>query len=78
MSTTPSTTLRIVCVQANPTVGALQDNFAIIRRRREQYRGKADLLVFSECFGTGYPLQDLVLRPGLSGRLPPGARRAGH
>jgi NAD+ synthase len=53
MSTTPSTTLRIVCVQANPTVGALQDNFAIIRRRREQYRGKADLLVFSECFGTG-------------------------
>ncbi|MBK1837039.1 NAD+ synthase [Azospirillum sp. YIM B02556] len=59
-----STTLRIVCVQANPTVGALQDNFDIVRRHREQYRGKADLLVFSECFGTGYPLQDLVLRPG--------------
>ncbi|KAA0595440.1 NAD+ synthase [Azospirillum lipoferum] len=64
MTTIPSTTLRIVCVQANPTVGALRDNFAIIRHRRAQYRGKADLLVFSECFGTGYPLQDLVLRPG--------------
>lgn len=64
MTDIPSTTLRIVCVQANPTVGALRDNFAIIRHRRAQYRGKADLLVFSECFGTGYPLQDLVLRPG--------------
>jgi len=56
--------LRIVCVQANPTVGALKENFAIVRRHRERHRGKADLLVFSECFGTGYPLQDLVLRPG--------------
>ncbi|MBP2299865.1 NAD+ synthase [Azospirillum picis] len=59
-----SATLRIICVQANPTVGALKDNFDIVRRHREQYRGKADLLVFSECFGSGYPLQDLVLRPG--------------
>ncbi|MCG5240593.1 NAD+ synthase [Azospirillum doebereinerae] len=59
-----SATLRIVCVQANPTVGALDNNFDIVRRHRAQHHGTADLLVFSECFGTGYPLQDLVLRPG--------------
>ncbi|PGH57766.1 NAD+ synthase (glutamine-hydrolyzing) [Azospirillum palustre] len=63
-SANTTSTLRIVCVQANPTVGALQGNFDIVRRHRAQYRGKADLLVFSECFGSGYPLQDLVLRPG--------------
>lgn len=55
--------LRITCVQANPTVGDLDGNFGIMRRYRQEFRGKADLLVFSECFGSGYPLGDLVLRP---------------
>ena len=57
------TSLRITFVQANPTVGAIDANFGIVRRYRRQFTGKADLLVFSECFGTGYPVQDLALRP---------------
>jgi NAD+ synthase len=56
--------LRIACVQSNPTVGDLQGNLDIVRRYREIYCGKADLVVFTECFVTGYPLGDLVLRPG--------------
>jgi NAD+ synthase len=55
--------LRLSFVQANPTVGAIAANFDIVRRYRRQFAGKADLLVFSECFGTGYPMQDLALRP---------------
>jgi len=55
--------ISIACVQANPTVGDVAGNLAIVRRERERFRGKADLLVFSECFVTGYPLGDLVMRP---------------
>lgn len=57
-------TIRIAAVQANPTVGDMAGNIAIVRRHREALRGKADLLVLSECFVTGYPLGDLVLRRG--------------
>lgn len=56
--------LRIVLVQENPTVGDIDGNLNIVRRYRKQYIGKADLLVFPECFATGYPLQDLVGKPG--------------
>lgn len=56
--------IRIVCVQENPTVGAIDANLDIVRHYRETYRDAADLLVFSECFVTGYPLQDLVCKPG--------------
>ncbi|HVJ53329.1 MAG TPA: NAD+ synthase [Aliidongia sp.] len=63
--TYPSTAgLRITCVQANPTVGAISGNFDIVRRYRASHRDRADLLVFSEFFGAGYPVQDLALRPG--------------
>ena len=56
--------LRITAVQANPTVGAFQANLDIVRAKRAEYTGKTDLLVFSESFVAGYPLGDLVLRPG--------------
>lgn len=56
--------IRITCVQANPTVGDIAGNIERVRELRNRYRGKTDLLVFSECFATGYPLKDLVLRPG--------------
>lgn len=56
--------IRIAAVQANPTVGDLVGNLEIVRRMRAQFRGKADLVVFTECFATGYPLGDLVLRRG--------------
>jgi NAD+ synthase len=62
--TTNRDRLRLVCIQADPTVGDLAGNLAIVRRARETYRAHADILVFTECFGSGYPLGDLVLRPG--------------
>ncbi|GGF17901.1 NAD+ synthase [Aliidongia dinghuensis] len=55
--------LRLSFIQANPTVGAIAENFEIVRAYRRKFTGRADLLVFSECFGTGYPFQDLALRP---------------
>jgi NAD+ synthase len=61
---TSSTALRIACVQENPVVGDIEGNLEIVRKRRAEWNGKADLVVFSECFVTGYPLEDLVARPG--------------
>jgi NAD+ synthase len=55
--------LNIVCVQANPTVGAIKANFDQIRDFRTRCPD-SDLIVFSEFFGAGYPIQDLALRPG--------------
>ncbi len=56
--------LRLTCVQANPTVGAIEANLAIVRRHRQAVTGRSDLVIFTELFGTGYPIQDLALRPG--------------
>lgn len=55
--------LRIRLIQANPIVGDLDGNLQMALDAMAQADG-VDLLVFPECFLTGYPLQDLVLRPG--------------
>lgn len=55
--------LYIRLVQANPTVGDLDGNLQMALDELAQ-ADDVDLLVFPECFLTGYPLQDLVLRPG--------------
>jgi NAD+ synthase len=55
--------LRIRLVQANPTVGDLDGNLQMALDALTLAKD-VDLLVFPECFLTGYPLQDLVLRPG--------------
>lgn len=55
--------LRIRLIQANPVVGDLDGNLALALAALNACR-EVDLLVFPECFLTGYPLQDLVLRPG--------------
>lgn len=54
--------LHLVLCQLNPIVGDLAGNLQHILTLRQQHR-EADLLVFPECFLTGYPLQDLVNRP---------------
>lgn len=55
--------LAIVVAQTNPVVGDLDDNLReIIRIVRDNKA--ADLVVFPECALTGYPLDDLVTRPG--------------
>ena len=62
--TLPIDTLKIALAQLNPTVGDLAGNVAKLRsaRARAAELG-ADLVVFSELFLTGYPPEDLVLKP---------------
>ncbi|GAB4534128.1 MAG: NAD+ synthase [Parvularculaceae bacterium] len=56
--------LRIALATFNPIVGDLDHNFSEIARLREEARaGGADLVVTCELSATGYPLDDLVLRP---------------
>jgi NAD+ synthase len=59
-----STRLVIAAVQANPTVGAIARNEALARERLAQAReAGADIALFSELFLTGYPPEDLALKP---------------
>ncbi len=56
--------MRIALAQLNATVGDLDGNAAkIVAARREAHRLGADLVVFPELFLTGYPPEDLVLKP---------------
>lgn len=57
-----SRTLSIELFQANAHVGNLRANMNQVFDALKTSR--AELVVFPECFLTGYPLQDLVLRPG--------------
>ena len=58
--------LVIAAVQANPTVGAVAKNAAVVRERLAQATSAgADLAVFPEMFLTGYPPEDLALKPAL-------------
>lgn len=58
--------LVIAAVQANPTVGAIAANEALARERlAEAHAAGADIALFSELFLTGYPPEDLALKPAL-------------
>jgi NAD+ synthase len=54
--------LTIVLAQLNPIVGAIDANLAKARSTIALHR-EADLVVFPELFMSGYPPEDLVLRP---------------
>ena len=55
---------KIALAQINPTVGDLDENAALISDWTERARaGGADLVVFPELALTGYPAEDLYLRP---------------
>ena len=57
-------TFRIAMVQMNPTVGDLDGNVQrIIGWLREANKAKPDLVVFPELAITGYPPEDLLLKP---------------
>jgi NAD+ synthase len=57
-------TLAMALAQINPTVGDLAGNAGRIRAARAKAAGeKADLVVFPELVVTGYPPEDLVLKP---------------
>lgn len=57
-------TLRLALAQVNPTVGDIAGNVARARavRQRAEEQG-AELVMFPELFLSGYPPEDLVLRP---------------
>lgn len=58
-------TFRIAMAQINPTVGDIAGNIRLIKAWiKEARRAKADLVVFPELVVTGYPPEDLLLKPG--------------
>ncbi len=57
-------TLRLALAQINPTVGDLAGNSKkILEYVKKAKRKKADIVVFPELAVTGYPPEDLVLKP---------------
>jgi NAD+ synthase len=66
MNARPTDRLAIAVAQLNPTVGDIAGNAEKARRARaEAAREGADLIAFSELFLSGYPPEDLVLKPAL-------------
>src|SRR5919108_533743 len=62
-----TTGLKIALAQLNPTVGDIVGNVEKVKRAHAEASGKgADLVVFSELFITGYPPEDLVLKPAFA------------
>tara|TARA_Y100000590_G_scaffold458649_2_gene613822 strand:- start:13868 stop:15550 length:1683 start_codon:yes stop_codon:yes gene_type:complete len=57
-------TLRIAIAQQNPIVGNIAGNLDLVLQARDlAKKNNADLIIFSELFLSGYPPEDLVLRP---------------
>ena len=57
-------TLKIALAQLNPTMGDIAGNLALLRRARaEAAAAGADLVIATEMVITGYPTEDLVLKP---------------
>ena len=56
--------LRIALAQQNPTLGDVKGNLELATEaHKDAARMKADLLLLSELFISGYPPEDLVLKP---------------
>lgn len=64
------TELRLVLAQLNPTVGDIAGNLRMVLEAVHvaQREHNADLVVFPELMLTGYPPEDLLLRPGFLDR----------
>src|SRR5438093_4951149 len=64
MNARPSDRLAIAVAQLDPVVGDIAGNAEKARRARsEAARDGADLVAFPELFLSGYPPEDLVLKP---------------
>ncbi|MEZ5907229.1 MAG: NAD+ synthase [Hyphomicrobiaceae bacterium] len=67
MTETSAKRLSIAAAQLNPIVGDIPGNMARLARAHEEAAAaKADLLVTSELFVTGYPPEDLVMKPAFA------------
>lgn len=53
----------ITMAQLNPTVGDIPGNIAKIRQVYQAHKSTADLIAFTEMVVSGYPTDDLVLKP---------------
>ena len=61
--------LTIALAQLNPTVGDIAGNAAMLRRARRQAASSgADIVIASELVITGYPPEDLILKPAFQER----------
>ena len=68
--------LRIAACQLNPTVGDIDGNVdAIVSTLRTQAPGRGTLVVFGELAITGYPPEDLLLKPAFAAACEAGLRR---
>jgi NAD+ synthase len=57
---------KLALAQLNPVVGDIEGNLERARAAREAMgEAGADLIAFTELYLTGYPLEDLVLKPAL-------------
>jgi NAD+ synthase len=57
---------KLALAQLNPVAGDIEGNVEKARDARAQAaRGGADLIAFTELYLTGYPIEDLVLKPAL-------------
>ena len=57
---------KLALAQLNPVVGDLAGNTKKAREVRARVAAaRADLVVFTELYLTGYPLEDMVLKPAL-------------
>ncbi len=64
MTKSDTSTLKIALAQLNPIVGDLDGNERKLLAARDEAAAQgADLIVFPELFLTGYPPEDLVLKP---------------
>lgn len=60
-----SQTLTLLMAQINPKVGAVEDNTQKIINIIQTYQVNHDVIIFPELAITGYPPEDLLLRPAL-------------
>jgi NAD+ synthase len=57
---------KLALAQVNPAVGDIDGNLRKERAARTEAAAKgADLIAFTELYLTGYPIEDLVLKPAL-------------
>ena len=64
MSKTNAEKMRFALAQLNPLVGDIEGNARKVREARaDAAKRDADVIVFSELFITGYPPEDLILKP---------------